>query len=60
MPELCRAHPAFKALGLAAGGFPVDEQAKPFSMAERGGTILGFQLSEGCCQTDENQSLNGQ
>ncbi|MFT7595000.1 MAG: hypothetical protein ACI8R4_002326, partial [Paracoccaceae bacterium] len=37
MAQFCATHPAFKALGLAAGGFPVNEQAKPFGMAERSG-----------------------
>ena len=47
MAQLCATHPAFKAPGLAAGRLSINEQTKPFGMAERGGTILRFQLSEG-------------
>ena len=57
MAQLCATHPAFKAPGLAAGRLSINEQAKPFGMAERGGTILRFQLSKGLGHTVELQGF---
>jgi hypothetical protein len=47
MAQFCGAHAAFKAFGFSARALTVDEQPQPFSMAERGCTVLYLHLSKG-------------
>jgi len=37
-----RAHPGLEALGFAAGDFAIDQQAKPFGVAEIGSRVLSL------------------
>jgi hypothetical protein len=41
------AHPGFEPLGLTAGDLTVNQQAKPFRVAEFSGGILSLQFGEG-------------
>ena len=47
MAQLGRAHPGFESLGFSAGNFAIDQQTKPFGVAEICGTILGLEVGEG-------------
>ena len=51
------AHPSFKPLGLTAGDLTVDEQAKPFSVAEVCCGILRLQLGKSFGHTVQPQGL---
>jgi hypothetical protein len=42
-----RAHAGFKALGFPACDLAVDQQAKPFGVAEIGSSVLRLQFDEG-------------
>ena len=47
MAQTRAAHPAFKAFGLSACGFTVDQQAQPFGMGEVRSTVLALHLGKG-------------
>jgi len=46
MAQLRSAHPALVPLGAAMGGFPVDQQAEPFGVAEIVGPVPGLKIGE--------------
>jgi hypothetical protein len=47
MAQPGRAHAGLEALGLTAGDLAVDQQAKPFGVAEIGSSVLNLQFDEG-------------
>ena len=57
MAQPGRAHAGFKALGFSAGDLTVNQQAKPFSVAEISGCILCLQFGEDFGHTVKPQSF---
>ena len=57
MAQPGRAHAGLEALGFSACDFAINQQTKPFGVAEIGGTILGLKLREGFDHTVQPHGL---
>ena len=57
MAQPGRAHAGLEALGLTAGDFAVNQQAKPLGVAEIGSSVLSLEVREGFGHTVKPQGL---